>query len=351
VKIRTKLTILSTLHVLALFLIGVAFLHRAIGEGDALKTRAEIEAVEAIASALACLVSAFTLLFIFVVRPLTKRLAELSAGAKKAAKDRTFRFPSIANEEFAATYAAFNEMLGTMVEQETRRVESAKLDGWREIASLHAQQLKAPLASMSLAGENIADAVESEDGMRVPDPERTFIKHRCETIRDESARVRALFERLKRFSDSAAGETTVFRAMDLIASSAARFPAERARFEFKGALEAPIRADSGLCGEALAHVFSNAVEACAAPPVSLYAEAKSRGRVVELIIRDGNGPADTASIEKAGRVRFTTKPSGTGLGLLFVKRAIVIQGGAFAVEAGPDGSFQIRISLPYASGA
>jgi signal transduction histidine kinase len=46
---------------------------------------------------------------------------------------------------------------------------------------------------------------------------------------------------------------------------------------------------------------------------------------------------------------FTTKPSGTGLGMSIVKKIVDLHGGDIAVESAPGRGTRVRIALPAAA--
>ena len=48
---------------------------------------------------------------------------------------------------------------------------------------------------------------------------------------------------------------------------------------------------------------------------------------------------------------FTTKPSGTGLGMSIVKKIVDLHGGEVAVDSAPDRGTRVRISLPAVTAA
>jgi two-component system osmolarity sensor histidine kinase EnvZ len=70
-----------------------------------------------------------------------------------------------------------------------------------------------------------------------------------------------------------------------------------------------------------------------------------------LEISDANGPVDPRVFERSGKGRFSTKPEGTGLGLLFVRRVAALHGGSLELFAGADGGFRARLRLPRAPSA
>jgi len=76
--------------------------------------------------------------------------------------------------------------------------------------------------------------------------------------------------------------------------------------------------------------------------VDLFTEGE---RAVVEVVDDGVG----ISSEDRDRIFlpfFTTKPSGTGLGMSIVKKIVDLHGGDIAIESAPGRGTRVRISLP-----
>ena len=105
-----------------------------------------------------------------------------------------------------------------------------------------------------------------------------------------------------------------------------------------------------LLRQAVSNLARNALEACAgasvAPDIRLEASRDDRGRVVHVRVSD-NGPGiDPALRERVFRPFFTTKRSGTGLGLALVQKIIVFHNGRVAIGTSPFGGASLIITLP-----
>jgi signal transduction histidine kinase len=73
--------------------------------------------------------------------------------------------------------------------------------------------------------------------------------------------------------------------------------------------------------------------------LSLSAAPARDGRMVEVRIAD-SGPGLPAHLREAGgggRLFFSTKPRGTGLGLVLTRRIVERHGGSLRLAAGPGG--------------
>ncbi len=95
---------------------------------------------------------------------------------------------------------------------------------------------------------------------------------------------------------------------------------------------------------ALTNLVNNAFEATADVVVTLKAEV--RGGRVEFTVRD-NGPGIAPGIQsRVFEPFFTTRPSGTGLGLAVVKTVVDAHGGSLDLDSVVDGGTSVGIELP-----
>jgi signal transduction histidine kinase len=72
---------------------------------------------------------------------------------------------------------------------------------------------------------------------------------------------------------------------------------------------------------------------------------------VELSITDTGVGMDRAALERIFEPYFSTRASGTGLGLTIAKRNVELNGGTIAVESQRNRGTTIRIRLPTAPAA
>ncbi|MGF1679081.1 MAG: PAS domain-containing sensor histidine kinase [Candidatus Methylacidiphilales bacterium] len=106
-----------------------------------------------------------------------------------------------------------------------------------------------------------------------------------------------------------------------------------------------VRVLPDLFNRMLTNLVLNAAEAT--PPGGLiHVSAESEGERVFLRV-DDNGPGiperDREAIFEAF---YTTKPEGTGLGLISVKAAAMLHGGTVSVATAPEGGARFEVRLP-----
>jgi two-component system sensor histidine kinase FlrB len=95
---------------------------------------------------------------------------------------------------------------------------------------------------------------------------------------------------------------------------------------------------------ALTNLVNNAFES--APDVVVTLQAQLRGDRVEFTVRD-NGPGIAPSLKsRVFEPFFSTRPSGTGLGLAVVKTVAEAHGGELALHSEPECGTRIDMNLP-----
>jgi signal transduction histidine kinase len=114
-----------------------------------------------------------------------------------------------------------------------------------------------------------------------------------------------------------------------------------------------VEGDEVLLRQAFSNLLRNAVEACAgasrAPIVSVDAELDQALHTSIITISD-NGPGiPPEARERVFQPFFTTKRSGTGLGLALVQKIIVFHNGRVSVSDSDLGGACLQVTLPAAA--
>ena len=99
------------------------------------------------------------------------------------------------------------------------------------------------------------------------------------------------------------------------------------------------------------NLLINAAEAClkadraTGARVDLSIEPDEANNSICIRVEDNGHGISKEDLDKVFRSRFTTKPNGHGIGLVFVSRAVTEQGGKISVESG-NGRTAFQINLP-----
>jgi signal transduction histidine kinase len=116
---------------------------------------------------------------------------------------------------------------------------------------------------------------------------------------------------------------------------------------------ATVRADVRLLRQAFVNLFLNAFQAM--PHEGRLEIDATRGTLdgrpcAEIVVRDTGPGIPAEMIDKVFKAFFTTKPTGTGLGLAVVRR--IVEGHGGTIELGPQArGAEFRLRLPLISQA
>jgi signal transduction histidine kinase len=123
------------------------------------------------------------------------------------------------------------------------------------------------------------------------------------------------------------------------------------RVEVRG-LSAGIAAtvDGPRLRQVFANVFKNAVEATERRPLPCVAVAVSvRGSAAVIEVTDNGVGMDPADRDKIFLPFYTTKSTGTGLGMAIVKKIMDLHGGEVEIESTPGVGTTVRLVIPRAA--
>jgi two-component system, NtrC family, sensor histidine kinase HydH len=108
--------------------------------------------------------------------------------------------------------------------------------------------------------------------------------------------------------------------------------------------------DEVLLRQAFSNLLRNAIEACVGvsrPPRIVIRSDVDRVQHICRIVFNDNGPGVVAELrETVFRPFFTSKRSGTGLGLALVQKIIVFHNGRVTIGSSPSGGASLQVTLP-----
>jgi signal transduction histidine kinase len=110
-----------------------------------------------------------------------------------------------------------------------------------------------------------------------------------------------------------------------------------------------VEADRGLIEQGLVNIINNAIQALSGSGGTdclITTTISLNNNTCEIAVAD-NGPGMPVNVqERIFEPYFTTKPSGSGIGLAFTKRAMELHGGAISVTSAPGHGTTMILSFP-----
>lgn len=272
------------------------------------------------------------------VKRLTRATRRLAAG------DLSARAMVKSADELERLVEDFNRMAEQLALQRAQLERTHRLEAWADVARQVAHDIKNPLTPIQLSAEHLR-RVNRDKGS----PLSPVLESCVESI---LAQVRLLRRISSEFSTFASTPTArllptplaevLHEAVDPYESG---LPATT-RIEWRLDAELPeLLIDRTLLGRALINVVDNALHAMPSGGTLTLAAAAAPDSVTIDITDTGLG-MDADGVARIFEPYFSTKTTGTGLGLTIAKRNVEMHGGTIAVTSTLGAGTRVRIVLP-----
>jgi nitrogen fixation/metabolism regulation signal transduction histidine kinase len=263
--------------------------------------------------------------------------------------DFSVRLKSGRRDEVGELFEAFNVMAEDLASLQAQLARSERVAAWQEVARKVAHEIKNPLSPIQLSIETLQKARDR----RHPEFESIF-RDSTVTILEEVEKIRRI---VKEFSDFARLPEPDMQPTDLkeIVERVARLCRPRlGGIELETELEElpPVTADPDQLSQMLTNLVFNSIEAMGGEgllKISLERSGGSGGRArARLLVSDtGSGMSEDVRRE-IFTPYFTTKPDGTGLGLVIAQRIVEQHRGRISVESEAGRGTTVEVILPIA---
>ena len=251
------------------------------------------------------------------------------------------------HDEIGSLIKEYNSMIAALEASAVKLARSERESAWREMAKQVAHEIKNPLTPLKL-GVQLLDKSWKENDPNFETKFNKFSKSFIEQI-DSLSRIASEFSNFAKMPDTNLEKIEILPVL------------EQAREVYKNADNAEITlldkstqrinilADHDQLLRTFNNLFKNAIEAidgyeqCYVTVILFndkshaFVEVKDNGKGIPLSLHD-----------KIFVPNFTTKTSGTGLGLAFVKQAIENAGGDISFTSVPDVGTTFYLSFPLA---
>ena len=258
------------------------------------------------------------------IRRLTRATRRIARG------DFDARIAVRSADELRRLVDAFNSMAAELKAQRSELERTHRLEAWAEMARQVAHEIKNPLTPIQLSAEHLL-RVHADKGS----PLGGVLEGCVQTILGQ---VRLLRQISSEFSSFASSPNVKLAPVDSCRSSPRSSiriaPASKAASRFATKWRRRCRwciVDRTLILRALANIVENALHAMPGAG-ELVVTAVAEAGTVAIAVRDTGVGMDEEALARVFEPYFSTKTSGTGLGLPIARRNVELSGGTIDVD-------------------
>ncbi len=250
-------------------------------------------------------------------------------------------------DELRRLVDAFNSMAAELKAQRTQLERTHRLEAWAEMARQVAHEIKNPLTPIQLSAEHLR-RVHADRG----EPMGEVLESCVASILGQVRLLRQISAEFSSFASSPTAKPGPVDVPELAADVVDPYRTGLAgRVEIVNNVRPPLPrvfVDRTLVARSLANIVENALHAMPAKG-TLTIDASAAGDHVTLRVRDTGGGMDEEALARVFEPYFSTKTTGTGLGLPIARRNIELSGGSIEVESERGLGTTVTVHLPVLS--
>ncbi|HXW04893.1 MAG TPA: HAMP domain-containing sensor histidine kinase [Vicinamibacterales bacterium] len=274
------------------------------------------------------------------VRRLTRATRRIARG------DFDARIAVKTADELRRLVDAFNSMADELKAQRAQLERTHRLEAWAEMARQVAHEIKNPLTPIQLSAEHL-QRVHVDRG----EPLGTVLDSCVASILGQVRLLRQISAEFSSFASSPTARPAPVDVPELVADVVDPYRtglAGRIEIHIRTAPPLPkVLVDRTLVARALVNIIENALHAMPGRG-RLEIDASADRTHVTITVRDTGVGMDPEALARVFEPYFSTKTTGTGLGLPIARRNIEISGGNVDVESARGSGTVVRVQLPIA---
>jgi signal transduction histidine kinase len=277
------------------------------------------------------------------VRRLTRASRRIAGG------DFDTRVAIASIDELRRLVDAFNQMAAELKTQQQQLERTHRLEAWAEMARQVAHEIKNPLTPIQLSAEHLR-RVHADRG----EPLSPVLEGCVESILTQVHLLRQIAGEFSAFASSPTARPSAIGVPALIEEVVAPYRTGlegRIHFEVDAPASLPdAMADRVLIARAMINIIENALHAMPGQGALVITARADAGQIVIAVGDTGVG-MDEEALARVFEPYFSTKATGTGLGLTIASRNVELNGGTLAVASKKGEGTTVTIRLPQAEGA
>jgi nitrogen fixation/metabolism regulation signal transduction histidine kinase len=275
------------------------------------------------------------------VRQLTRATGRIARG------DFDARIAVRSADELRRLVDAFNGMAAELKAQRGQLEKTHRLEAWAEMARQVAHEIKNPLTPIQLSAEHLR-RVHADRG----EPMGPILEGCVTSILNQVHLLRQIAAEFSSFASSPTARRQPVDPVRLVHDVVDPYRAGlEGRIEIRNDVTAPlppVLVDRTLASRALANVVENALHAMPGKG-QLHLRGRAEKGWVVVEVEDTGVGMDEEALGRVFEPYFSTKVTGTGLGLPIAKRNIELSGGEVSVHSRKDVGTTVTIRLPVAA--
>ena len=239
----------------------------------------------------------------------------------------------------------FNRMAADLKRQRTELERTQRLEAWADMARQVAHDIKNPLTPIQLSAEH-ARRVNNDSGR----PLSPVLDDCVTAILTQVKLLRQIAVEFSSFASSPTPkpETTDVRALvEEVVGPYRTGLTGRVAIDVQAAPDLPSAwIDRTLFARTLTNLFENALHAMPGGGRLTIAAHQGADRTLVVSVADTGAGMDQEALRRLFEPYFSTKASGTGLGLTIAKRNVELNGGTIRVESERGVGTTVTMTLP-----
>lgn len=250
------------------------------------------------------------------------------------------------SDELGRLVEAFNGMADDLRRQRTQLERTNRLEAWAEMARQVAHDIKNPLTPIQLNAEHLRRV--HEDRGR---PLGTLVDDCVANILLQVRLLRQLSAEFSSFASAPQARPTAVPLAPLLEEILAPYAsalAGRIAITHEGAEQATLFVDRVLLARALTNVIENALHAMPGTGTLVVRVQPPADGMQRLDVVDSGVGMDAEALDRIFEPYFSTKATGTGLGLTIARRNVELNGGTIAVASTRGVGTTVSLTLPLA---
>jgi signal transduction histidine kinase len=249
--------------------------------------------------------------------------------------------------EMARLAGAFFSMRATLRAYEERLREAERVKGAQETARFVAHEIRNTLTPVRAALSVLARQF---DGME--EGSRDKGRRALDLIRNEADRMATLAGAFSEYAQFPERKTTRLDLAGLVETLARQEVPEQITLQVDRPAGLPeVEADRDEVERVFRNLIKNAVEATPTDgTISLVLSTVAGRSLLKIELSDTGCGMNEETLRKAFQPGFSTKETGSGLGLALVRRSLSHYGGSIRVDSAPGQGTRFKIEFPAAAG-